>query len=379
MTGEPSGLYIHVPFCDGKCRYCAFYSTGYEPSLARRWLAAVQAEYRLYRRAHPVPVFETVYIGGGTPTILEPALLDELAGWVRSILPPAGAVEWSVEANPGTAGTERLLPFRRAGATRLSIGAQSFDEVRLGILGRRHAVSDIGAAVAAGRAAGFDNIGLDLMAGGPRGGLRTWRRTLEQALALEPEHVSVYALTVEEGTALAQAVRMNRVRISEAAVAARLHEAQAVLEPAGFRRYEISNYARPGRECRHHLDCWRGGRYLGLGPAAASHVGMQRWTNAPDVGQYVERLGQGLEPERESETLTPGVKAAERLVFGLRMAEGVDLEVIASEAGDHGLKQQWERKLDSFAAQGWAQQIGTRWALTRMGMDFADAVAVELL
>ncbi len=376
---EPTGLYIHVPFCDGKCRYCAFYSTSYAPALARRWLAAVQAEFSLYLRSYSAPIFETVFIGGGTPTILEPGLLEELVGWVRSILPPGGAVEWSVEANPGTADPDRLRRLRAAGVNRLSLGAQAFDDARLAVLGRRHAAADIGAAVEAARGAGFDNLGLDLIAGGPLCGAAAWRRTLERALALEPEHVSVYALTVEEGTALARAVRMNRVRIGEAAVVARLHEAQAALEPAGLARYEISNYARPGRECRHNLACWRGERYLGLGPAAASHAGLRRWTNAPDVESYVARLEKGLPPEREEETLTPALKASERLIFGLRMAEGVDLAAIATEAGDPDLILKWERALDPFVERGWVRKTGTRRALTRTGMDFADAVAVELL
>jgi oxygen-independent coproporphyrinogen-3 oxidase len=379
MPGEVTGLYIHVPFCDGKCRYCAFYSTRYDPALARRWLAAVRAEYRLFLNAHPAPVFETVYLGGGTPTLLEPGLLGELAGWVRSILPPGGVAEWSVEANPGHAAVESLRVLKAAGANRLSIGAQAFDDARLAILGRRHAAADIDVAVAHAREAGFENIGLDLIAGGPRAGAKTWRRSLDRAVALKPAHVSVYALTVEEGTALARAVRLNRVRLSEAAVADRLHEAQDVLENAGFGRYEISNYARPGRECQHHLACWRGARYLGLGPAAASHVGLRRWTNAPDVERYAERLEKGLEPECESETLTPAVKASERLIFGLRMAEGVDLEAIAAEAGAPDVKLKWEQTLNALAGRGWARMAGNRWALTRAGMDFADAVAVELL
>jgi oxygen-independent coproporphyrinogen-3 oxidase len=379
MAAVPAGLYVHVPFCDGKCRYCAFYSTGYRPELARRWLASVQAEYRLFCRAHAVPVFNTVYIGGGTPTLLEPGILEELAGWVRSILPPGGAGEWSVEANPGSAGPDRLRVLKRAGVNRLSIGAQAFDDARLSLLGRRHAAADIGAAVAAAREAGFDNIGLDLIAGGPGCGARLWRRSLEKAAELEPSHVSVYALTVEEGTALARAVRTNRVRIAESSVVARLHEAQALLERAGYVRYEVSNYARPGRECRHHIDCWRGERYLGLGPAAASHVGMRRWTNAPDVEAYVERLEREWEPERDSETLTPAVKAAERLVFGLRLAEGVDLDAVLAEGEEPGLRARWESALAALVEKGLVARAGSRWALTSEGMDFADAVAVELL
>ncbi len=379
MTGAPTGLYIHVPFCDGKCRYCAFYSVRVDAGLARRWLAAVKREYELFRDRHPAPAFRTVYIGGGTPTVLETGLLGELAEWVAGLLPAGGAEEWSVEVNPGSADEAKFRLLRQAGVNRLSIGAQAFDHARLKILGRRHEVAAIPEAVAAARAAGFDNLGLDLIAGGPGCGARSWSRTLAAALSLNPDHLSVYALTVEEGTALARAVQRRATRVSEAAVTARLHEAQAVLEKAGYGRYEISNYARPGRACLHNLACWRGERYLGLGPAAASHLGLARWTNAPDVRAYAVRLEAGRAPARESELLTPETKAVERLVFGLRLAEGVDLDAALEEGGGAGLRAAWERRLTELSRKGLTLRSGPRWKLTRKGLDFADAVAVELM
>ena len=379
MTGAPTGLYIHVPFCDGKCPYCAFYSVGVDPARARRWLAAVQREYARFAEAHGAPVFDTVYIGGGTPSRLEPDLVEALIQWVARLLPPGGAAEWSLEVNPGSARFDTLARIRRAGVNRLSIGAQSFDPVRLKRLGRRHDPAAIVETVRAARAAGFDNVGLDLIAGGPRCGARTWQRTLESALALEPAHLSIYALTVEEGTALARAVGQGRMRLSDAATVARLHEAQRRLERAGYTRYEISNYARPGYVCRHHAACWRGARYLGLGPAAASHVGMARWTNAADLAGYLERLEAGGEPARETETLSPAAKAAERLVFGLRLAEGVDLDEVLAEGGDDAWRSRWTEQMTAWIRRGMMVRNGPRWALTRRGMDWADRVAVDLM
>ncbi len=379
MTAAPTGLYIHVPFCDGKCRYCAFYSVRYDSRLARRWLAAVKREYAQFLRTAPAPDFRTVYFGGGTPTLLETDLLRELAGWVASLLPAHGVEEWSVEVNPGTADLEKFIGLRRAGVNRISIGAQAFDEGRLKILGRRHDVMAIDTAVATAWQAGFDNVGLDLIAGGPDCGPKAWHHSLDRALALVPEHLSVYALTVEEGTALARAVQRRTTRVSEAAVVARLHEAQAVLEADGYERYEISNYARPGRACLHNLACWRGERYLGLGPAAASHVGLVRWTNAPEVRSYVERLEAGCEPERETETLTPATKAVERLMFGLRLAAGVDLDAVLDEERAPDLRERWETSLERFECRGLTVRSDSRWSLTRKGMDFADAIAVDLL
>jgi len=359
------GLYVHVPFCDGKCPYCAFYSVPYDPALADRWLAALAREWQA---AAPAPKADTLYIGGGTPSRLAPR---QLAGLCRLARSRAGAVsEWTVEVNPGTLDAEKAAILAHAGVTRVSLGAQSFDPAVLRRLGRRHTAGDTLQAVQLLRRAGLNNLSLDLIACVPGCSRAAWRDTLRQALALEPSHVSVYALTSEEGTRLHRAVGQGRAALlSDREQLVRLNLAERVLGEAGLVRYEISNYARPGFECRHNLACWRGAEYLGFGPAAASRRGLVRRTNRPDLAAYLATLESGLEPPRDTDRLTPALLARERVIFGLRMAEGISDETAAG----------YEPRLETLQAAGLAVRRAGRWALTPRGRNVADAVAVDLI
>lgn len=366
---EPAGIYVHVPFCDGKCVYCAFYSVMLEPALADRWLAALESEMR--RCALPEPVETgTIYVGGGTPTILGSKRIERLCSGLRRRFPLRRNGEWSIEANPGTLTRETLEALAAAGVNRLSLGAQSFDDRVLLRLGRRHTAADIFRAFELAREAGFRNIGLDLIACVPGVGPRTWQRTLDSAVALRPEHVSVYALTFEEGSRLCARRPGARLRAKpDREQLNDLRRAEKALSQAGFRRYEISNYARPGFECRHNTACWRGEDYLGFGPAAASCSGLLRWANAPDLASYLAALEGGGDPPREFDELTPRIRAAERLIFGLRMLEGVPLEAVGG----------FERKLEPLREQRLVEIKDGRWRMSRRGLDLADAIAVELL
>ena len=368
-NAKPAGIYVHVPFCDGKCDYCAFYSITFDPVLADGWLVALESEMRRCR--HPAPIaIDTVFMGGGTPTLLGPKRLERLCSIIRRQFPLRQSGEWSIEANPGTLTRDTLEVLVAAGVNRISLGAQSFDDRVLLRLGRRHTASDIPRAFELARRAGFRNIGLDLIACIPGVGPRTWQRTLEQAVALGPEHVSVYALTFEEGTRLCARRDAARLRAkSDRAQLADLRQAETVLNQAGFSRYEISNYARKGFECRHNLACWRGEDYLGFGPAAASCSGLLRWTNAPDLAAYLQALESGREPPRELDRLTPGTRAAERMIFGLRMIEGVPLAAASGFA----------RKLELLRGRRLVEQKAGHWRLTSRGLNLADAIAVELL
>lgn len=378
-----TGLYVHVPFCDGKCRYCAFYSVPFEAGLAARFVRAVRRELSAELEAAGPLRLQTVYFGGGTPTLLGSALAADLCDAVRAIAGPAGdrAAEWSVECNPGSADPALLGTLARAGVNRISIGAQSFDDAVLGRLGRRHRAADIGRTVRAARAAGFRNLGLDLIACVPGVAPGDWRATLDAACALEPEHVSVYALTVEEGSRLGREAGAGRFRPLEPdEELERLGEAESRLGAAGYARYEISNYARPGCECRHNQACWRGERYLGLGPAAASHVGMERSTNDADLAAYLDAVERGGRPRRESETLSPDQKAGELLVFGLRMAEGVDpASVAARTARDAAALGRWQAVFERLGRDGLVERAGARWKLTARGRELADSIGSELL
>lgn len=366
-----SGLYVHIPFCDGKCGYCAFYSVPYDAALADRLLAALEKELALSMKETGIaPAPATVYIGGGTPSILSSVQLERLCGVLKSFAAVAAPLEWTVEMNPGSVTAAKLAVLVRAGVNRISLGAQSFHDGVLKRLGRRHAAADIARSVEQVRQAGVTNIGLDLIAGVPGFDAAVWRETLEQTIALAPRHISVYALTNEEGTRLNQAIgRGEMALVSDEAQLAALDAAETRLTAAGYVRYEISNYARPGFECRHHCECWRGGEYLGIGPAAASHAGLERWTNRPDLAGYLAALEKGRPPPRERDPLTPAIKTMERIVFGLRMAEGVSAETAAP----------CEAVLGQLRDEGLVELRQRRWRLTPRGRHLADYAAVELM
>lgn len=376
------GLYVHIPFCDGKCDYCAFYSVSGRDAATDAYLAALEAELVLRLRGQPRPVPRTIYIGGGTPTLLQASQLARLARMLARHLDLRRLEEWTVEANPGTLDAARLKVLKEAGVTRISLGVQAFDDATLRRLGRRHTVAQVHDAVLAIRAAGFVNWSLDLIACVPGVTARQWADTVRTAVALEPRHVSVYALTSEEGSRLAGQVSLGKVALlDDEAQLARLLAAERVLRAAGFGRYEISNYARPGFECRHNLDCWRGASYLGLGCAASSFVDHMRRTNAPDIDAYLAAYRAGVPPPGEEERLSPETEAVERLIFGLRMAEGVALPAVPAAAGGGGagLAARWAAALERLRRDGLVRRRGVNWFLTARGRDLADYVAVELM
>jgi oxygen-independent coproporphyrinogen-3 oxidase len=371
------GLYVHVPFCDGKCGYCGFYSVPYEAGLAHRWLDAVHGEKALIERQYGRLKPDTVYFGGGTPTLLSTQELDRLAelvaGW--------GGTEWTIEANPGSVDVTKLDALRAAGVNRISLGVQAVSDSVLRFLGRRHTVADTRAAVSAVCEAGFDNWGIDLIACVPGVSVNAWEATVRVALDMAPRHVSVYALTREEGSALARRLDSGDIRLlDEDEQLAMLEVAERTLCVAGYERYEISNYALPGFACRHNLACWRGRDYIGLGCAASSRVGALRWTNRADVGAYVAALHAGRRPPLDQDPLSPVTDATERLIFGLRLAEGIDVAAVVAGArlGESAAGEHWRRTLATLREKGLATVDGSRWRLTPRGRDLADHVAVEL-
>jgi len=365
-TGNVNGLYVHVPFCDGKCFYCAFYSIAYQAGLADRYLRAVEHELRL----SPPLIPETIYFGGGTPSLLSLSELQNLCNLIKENTSLDCLKEWTVECNPASLTAEKLALLTAAGVNRLSLGAQSFDDSALKWLGRRHSVADIYEAVQMIKSAGFDNLGLDLIACIPGFNPDNWRKTLNSAVALKPKHISVYALTKEEGTRMASSVSQGQVTpLTDDEELEMLDIAVKLLANEGYQRYEISNYAQPGFECLHNLSCWRGEEYIGLGTAAASHVGLKRWTNIPDLGKYIEAIENGKEPPRTMDVLTEDLKKFERVVFGLRMAEGI------SEATGKIC----EKTLYDLSKEGLVLNTGGRWRLTERGFYLADYVGGELL
>jgi len=376
----PAHLYIHVPFCEGKCHYCGFFSVAAPPDLIERYSGLPAAEFACRRAAFPeighvAP--RTVYMGGGTPAMLGCDGIKRLADALFEHLAFDTVEEWTVELNPASATAAFLDTLAALGVTRISIGAQSFDDGTLLRIGRRHTAEATRAAVKRAQDTGFPNTGVDLIAGLPGVTPALWEATLNQTLALGLAHVSVYALTPEPGTPLAAGTLPG----DDAQLAA-LAQAEASLGQGGFSRYEISNYALPGRECRHNLGVWRGNDYLGLGPAAASRIGRRRWTNDADIHAYVEALSVGAPPPCARETLDERDDATERALFALRLAEGIDPAADAQRfpsLGGDGLADRWERTLAELARHGITERGGRRWRLTPRGREVCDAVLRELL
>ncbi|MGO0122672.1 radical SAM family heme chaperone HemW [Desulfothermobacter acidiphilus] len=332
---SPAGLYLHVPFCLHKCAYCDFVSYPYFSALAQAYLEGLRCEVSWWRRLQDNSArFATLYLGGGTPTCLPFAFLEEIFNLLRqsfSFLPRA---EVTIEANPETFSAELARRLKDWGVNRVSIGMQALRPEHLRLLGRGHTFKEVVAAVDACHRVGLTNINLDLIYGFPGQSLADWREALRVAVELGPTHISTYALELEEHTPLGRQVAAGKISLAEEeAVRAMYLEAIDVLESRGYRHYELSNFARPGRECRHNLGYWRLLPYLGLGPAAHSFWAGKRWANAPALPTYLDLLSRGLSPVVEETVLSSEDARSEAMILGLRLRRGVHRSWFAARFG----------------------------------------------
>jgi oxygen-independent coproporphyrinogen-3 oxidase len=326
------GLYIHIPFCKTKCPYCDFYSVTDE-TLISAYLAALDAEARLYR--DQFPAFDSLFLGGGTPSLLTGPQLDALLVGLRRHFVFAPESEITLEANPDDLTTDKLTLFKDLGINRLSLGVQSFDEAELRFLGRRHTARQTEAAVKLIRAAGFINLGLDLMYGLPGQSLDAWLKTLKKALSFAPEHLSCYQLTVADETPLARRVARGEISLPDEETQREFFLLTAnFLTARGYLHYEVANFAQEEKYvCRHNVKYWTRTPYLGLGPAAHSFLAGRRWWNFASVGRYCASLNAGQSPVAGQESLTPEQIRLETLSLGFRTREGVSLETIRKQPG----------------------------------------------
>lgn len=370
-------LYVHVPFCDGKCVYCGFYSELYAPSAADSYLAALDKELSAAGGKYDLRP-STIYFGGGTPAVLDTPQLSSLLDIIWRHVALGELKEWTIEINPGMLTIERAGLLQKKRVNRISMGAQTFDNNVLKAVGRRHTADAIAKTVDIARIAGIDNIGLDLIACLPGVGREIWENDVRRAIELKPRHISVYALSLEQTSMLARLGESGEYTLpDDDRLVEAVDLAAELLEESGYIRYETSNYARPGAECLHNLSCWRGEDYLGVGPSASSRFGLVRMTNKPDTAAYAAELGSGKPPPHDEETLVPLTDATERMMFGFRFAEGVDLEKFRPAAD--AVIGKWEEQLDRMAREGMTEKRGTRWYLTKKGRHFADHVARELI
>lgn len=369
-----AGLYLHVPFCSRVCPYCDFAVTTGGPGRRAAFADALVAEIALWE-GEPLS-FDTVYLGGGTPSALSPAELARILEAVRSRFSLQPDTRIFLEANPEDATPAALAAWRGLGVNTLSLGVQSFDAESLVFLGRRHDPAEARAAVAAALSAGFDTVSLDLIFGLPGQTPATWRRDLEEAARLRPDHVSCYQLTVHEGTRFG--TLRDRGALAElpepeqAALFALTHE---VLGAAGYEGYEVSNFARaPEHRSRHNLKYWDHTPYLGLGPSAHSFDGRRRWWNERRLAEWQARLARGEWPVAGSEELAPGDLALETLMLGLRTRAGVDLGRFRERFG-FDLAVNNRPLIERLVEQRLLEPDPARLAPTTSGLAVADALA----
>lgn len=365
-AGEARHLYVHVPFCLQICPYCSFYKDIAGPGKADPLVDAVIREAELFGRgAAP----RTVFIGGGTPTALSVSQLDRLLAGLRRHFDLSAVEEFTVEMNPATVTARKADLLRAHGVNRVSMGVQSWDPDLLRTLGRVHTAEQVAASFAVLRAAGFDNLNLDLIYGVPGQTLTQWEDSLDRTIGLAPEHISAYCLTYEEDTEYFERLQRGEFRENGDQDADFFERGVALLSAAGYAQYEISNYAQPGRSCRHNLAYWEGADYLGLGPSAWSTTGERRWQNVPDTAAYVHAVQAGVRPLATEEALPPATREAEKIAFGLRMNAGLDPAHLAKS---HDLVTQLRR-------EGLLEDHGPRVRLTERGRLLADEIAAELM
>lgn len=361
-------LYLHIPFCHRVCPYCSFYkhTPGDTDTPVGAFLEALLAEarHRLPTLAEPP---RTLYLGGGTPSMLSPTHLRRLFGGLGEILNFAALEEVTLEANPATFDLAKARLFRELGVTRVSLGIQSFSPHVLRTLGREHDPAQAAEAVQLLRAAGMPAVNIDLMFAIPGQTAADWQETLQTAIALAPDHISAYNLTYEEDTAFFESLRRGEVAESEDVNAGFFFLADRLLRESGYEHYETSNYARPGHRSRHNRGYWRGEDYLGLGPSAVSTLDAVRTRNLPDTSGYVRMVSQVGHATVESESLDASQRRLERIALMLRTDEGLPLSLIDDPAAVARLQE-----------HGLAEIHGDRLVLTLSGSPLVDPIAAEL-
>ena len=374
-----AGVYVHIPFCASRCSYCDFFSTLQLNAAGERYVEAVIAEARLrLDELHDEPV-QTLYLGGGTPSQLPLPLLERLIDGLKTVLDLSGVDEFTVEANPDDVSPGWCDALAALGVNRVSMGVQSFQDEILQFIGRRHTASQAVDAVGNLHSAGIDNISIDLIFGMPGQTVASWARSVEQAVALAPQHISAYGLTYEEGTRLWH--QRERGEVDEVPEDDCLEMYRILVETlaaAGFEHYEISNFALPGYHSRHNSSYWTGTPYLGLGAAAHSYDGMVRSYNPCDLREYIDRIMAG-EKACEQEVLSRQERYDECVMLGLRTSRGVDAERLRHDFGDEAWHHFTSEARSHIAAGHLDVTTDGRYVLTRDGIMLSDAIIRDLM
>lgn len=372
---KPAGIYIHIPFCRSRCSYCDFATGMYNAAMAERYVLSLINEIGSWREVEPPETVDTIYFGGGTPSLLLPAQLEALMDAVHERFTVSADAEVTIEINPGSVTPEALAAFRRLGINRASFGAQTFDDSELARLGRSHTSDETRRTFRYLRDAGFDNISFDLIAGLPGQTPAGWRRNLDEAFSLRPEHLSFYLLEVHQGTPLAQHIRAGLQPQPDEDLAAEMYEVmldRAV--EAGYEHYEISNLCLPGLAARHNTKYWTAAPYYGFGCSSHSYDGeFRRWSNERDLVRYIEMIEQGRKAVVDETRLTKADRQAEAVFLGLRMMQGFSFAEYQQVFGAD-LREKHENDLRRFREAGLIESSGDLLKLTRAGALLSNEV-----
>lgn len=367
-------LYIHIPFCVKKCEYCDFLSGPGGRARQREYTDALIKEIRHTEKVEEYEV-STIFIGGGTPSVLPGTWMEEVMGEIKKHFYLQQNAEISIEANPGTVDMEKLAAYRRAGINRISFGCQSADNSELKRLGRIHTWDEFLESFAMAREAGFSNINVDLMSGLPGQSLKSWENSLEKTAELQPEHLSAYSLIIEEGTPFA----MQKLELPEEEEERKMYErTHEILESYGYHQYEISNYAKPGRECRHNVGYWERKEYLGLGLGSSSLINETRFSNVTDMEVYLKNSGNPSKIRENQEILGEKDQMEEFMFLGLRMTAGIS-KVRFQEKFGVPLEDIYGNVLKKYQNLGLMEATGESVFLTRKGISVSNPILADFL
>ena len=364
-----AGIYIHVPFCKRKCSYCDFYSVTAQNKIPVFINSIIREIFLKKESPFGNITFDTVYFGGGTPSLLSSLQISEILTAVYNNFTVSNDPEITIEANPFTLDNNNLENFRKTGINRISIGCQSFNNDELKLLGRLHNSNQGENAVKLAKEF-FDNISIDLIFGLPGQSKETWRKTLNKATALKPDHISTYVLSWSDRTPMGRLIETGRLEKPETETIAEMYlMTSSMLKSAGYIHYEISNFAQPGMESKHNTGYWNGEPYLGFGPSAHSFSGSMREWNASNIDEYVSMISHGEKPVQDCEELSENDRLLERIALGLRTVKGIPLSIIKNSLDI----------AEYLVKKGLARKEGNRFILLPEGMLLADEIAVKFI
>ena len=384
MRQKEIGIYIHIPFCKQKCQYCDFYSEAQKESWIPRYIKSLLIEIEQTSKVELLnfePIVKTIYLGGGTPSFIESNYIEQILETIYQNYQVMPKAEVTIEVNPGTVTLEKLEAYQKAGINRVSIGLQSTHNHLLQAIGRIHNYYDFVGAYHFAREAGFQNINVDLMIGLPNQTILEVQETLEEIVSLEPEHISVYSLIVEEGTPLQKQIQVGTTRLPEEEQERKMYwETKRILEENGYEHYEISNFAKSAYKAKHNLACWNQKEYLGFGAGAHSYIEQNRYSNKPSLKSYIQNYEEN-KPEKnkqihEKQTLVE--KQKEYMLLGLRKIEGISIAEFKSKFVANPVFL-YHTELEKLTNQGLLEIDGDRIKLSKKGIDFANLVWEEFI